>query len=119
MEQKWSSPCPLHLGIQASGGQCTGILKSPSLPGEDVGWESAKTQAGGCSEELPPWGWDAAPDGRRGAGRGPAGRYGHCRADDPAMFMGGKPQEMFHIALIVPCRQTSAHTRAHPHTVPS
>lgn len=84
-----------------------------------MGRESAKTQAGGCSEELTPWGWDAAPDGRRGAGRGPAGRYGHCRADGPATFMSSKPQEMFHIALIALGLQTSTHTRAHTHTVPS
>lgn len=82
-----------------------------------MGWESAETQAGGCKEELPPWGWDAAPARRRGTGRGPEGRYGHCRADNPAMFMGGKLQEMFYIALIALCLQAS--TRAHTHTVPS
>lgn len=67
-------------------------------------------------EEFPPWGWDAAPDtGHKGIGRGPEGRDGHCRADNPAMFMSCKLQEMFHIALIVLCLQTSTHTRAHSH----
>lgn len=61
-----------------------------------------------------PWGWDTVPDtGHRGSGRGPEGKDGHCRADNPAMFMSCKLQEMFHIALIVLCLQTSTHTGAH------
>lgn len=82
-QQKLSYPCPLDFDIQTSG-----RLKSPSLAEETVGCESARAAAGGCPEELPPWGQDAAPDtGHRVTGRGPEGRDGHCRADNPAMFM--------------------------------
>lgn len=55
-------------------------------------------------------GWDAAPDGHGGTGRAPGGRDGHSRADNPAMFMSGKLQEMFHIALIALCLQRHTHT---------